>query len=131
MDHASPEPRDPLERGRHIRDGEVRQRGRVARPGATFVNAEHRSAALGLPAATFGLAALGELDPEQARPEATRAVGIISRELDKAERSIHVADDNGAACAVAIAQPRCRQLQPVPDERNVAEGIAGSEAAGV
>jgi hypothetical protein len=105
MDHASPEPGDLLERGRHIRDGEVRQRGCVARPGATFVNAEHRSAALGLPAATLGLAALGKLDTEQPRPEATRAFGITSRELDQAERSIHVADDNDAACSVAMALP--------------------------
>jgi len=64
MDHASPERGDVLERGLHIRDGEIRQRARVARPGATFVNAERRSPALGLPAATFGLAALGQLAAE-------------------------------------------------------------------
>jgi hypothetical protein len=31
---------------------------------------------------TVGLGALGEFDVEQARPEPTRAVRIISRELD-------------------------------------------------
>jgi hypothetical protein len=97
MDHASPEYSDPLERGVHIRDGEVRQRSRVARTGTTFVNAQRRSAAVALPTATFGFSALGELHAEQARPEPKRAIGVVSRELDQAKRSIHVADDNGAA----------------------------------
>lgn len=96
MDHASPQRRDLLERGLHLRDSEVGQRERVSRSGATFVNAQHRSAALGLPAATLALAPLAELDAEQARPEPPGAIRIISRELDQAERSIHVADDNAA-----------------------------------
>ena len=96
MDHASPERPDLLQRGVHVSDGEVGQRGRVAWAGATLVNAEHGSSALGLPAATFGLASLGELDAEQGRPEPTRALGIISRELDQAQRTVHAADDNGA-----------------------------------
>jgi hypothetical protein len=82
MNHASAELRHPRERVLHISHGEVRQRGRVARPGAPFVNAEHGSAAPGLPTATIGLAALGELDAEQAGPEPTCAIGIVSRELD-------------------------------------------------
>jgi hypothetical protein len=82
MDHASAQPSDLLERGLHVRDGEVRERGRVARTGTTFVNAERRTPAVGLPAATFGVATLGEIDAEQARPEPKRAIGIISRELD-------------------------------------------------
>jgi hypothetical protein len=82
MDHASPKPPDLPKRGLHIRNGEIRQRGRVARTDTTFVNAKRRTPAVGLPAATFGLAALGELDAEQPRPEAKRAVGIISRKLD-------------------------------------------------
>jgi hypothetical protein len=43
------------------------------------------------------LAALGELDAEQARPEATRTVGVISRELDQPKWCVHPADDNGAS----------------------------------
>ena len=82
MDDASPEPLDLLERGLHIRNGEVRQRGRVARTDTTFVNAKRRTPGVGLPTATFGLAPRGELDAEQPRPEAKRAIGIISRELD-------------------------------------------------
>jgi len=66
VDHAPAERGDLLERGLHIGNGEVRQRGRVARAGATFVNAEARSSVVGLPAATFGLAALREFDPEEA-----------------------------------------------------------------
>jgi len=97
MNHASPERRDLLERGLHVRDGEVRQRGPVAGAGATFVNAKHGSATLGLPAATLGLAARGELDAQHARPELTRTVGIIRRELDQAKRCVHAADDNRAA----------------------------------
>ena len=92
MDHASPKPPDLLERSLHIRNAEVRQRGRVTRTGTTFVNAERRTHAMGLPATTFGLATLCEVDAEQPRPEAKRAIGIISRELDQAERSVHVAD---------------------------------------
>ena len=114
-----------------------------ARAGAAFVNAEQRSAALGLPAATFGLAARGELDAEQARPEATCAAGIISRELDQAERSVHAADDNGPACAVAMVQPtpsptaagsgrterrrsRCAARCPREDKRRPRDSIAGA-----
>jgi len=82
MDHASPERLDLLKRALHIRDGEVRQRECVAWTGTTFVNADRRTPAVGLPAVTFGLAALGELDAEQARPEPQRPSGIISRELD-------------------------------------------------
>lgn len=82
MDHASAQRGDFFERGFHVGHVEIRQRDGVARPGATFVNAEYRSPALGLPALTFELAALGELDAEEARPEPTRAIGIISRELD-------------------------------------------------
>lgn len=66
MDHASPKRSHLLKRGLHIVHGEVRQRGRVAWAGASFVNAERRSPAVGLPAATFALAALGEFDAEQA-----------------------------------------------------------------
>ena len=82
MYHASPKPPDLLERGLHIRDGEVRQRRGVAGTNTTFVNTERRTHAVGLPAATFGLAALSELDTEQPRPEAKRAIRIISRELN-------------------------------------------------
>lgn len=82
MDHASAQRGDLLECRVHIGHGEIRQRGRVAWAGATFVNAEHGSPALSLPAATFGLGALGELDAEEAGPEPTRAIGIISREFD-------------------------------------------------
>ena len=82
MDHASPKPLDLLERGLQIGDGEVRQRGRVPRTATTIVNAERRTPAVSLPPATFGLAALGELDTEQQRPEPKRAVGIISWKLD-------------------------------------------------
>jgi hypothetical protein len=96
MDHASSEPPDLPERGLHIGDGEVRQRGRVARTGTTLVNAHRRTPTLALPAATLGLAALGELNPEQARPEPKCAIWIISRKLDQAERSVHIPDDNGA-----------------------------------
>ena len=64
VDHGPAEPSDLLERSLHIGDGEIRQRGRVAWAGATFVDAEHGSPALGLPAAAFGLAALGELNAE-------------------------------------------------------------------
>ena len=46
------------------------------------MNAERRTPAVALPAATLGLAALDELDAKQARPEPTRAIGIISRKLD-------------------------------------------------
>ena len=95
MDHASAKRGDLFERGFHVPDCEVGQRDGVARAGATFVNAEPRRPALGLPAATLGLATLGEVDAEQARPEPTRAVGIISRELDQAERSVHAGQDNG------------------------------------
>ena len=55
-----------LKRGVHIGDGEVRQRRGVARTGAAFMNAEHRSTALALPAAAFFRSALGEVDAEQA-----------------------------------------------------------------
>jgi hypothetical protein len=96
MDHASPKRFDLLERGIHVSDREVGQGSRIARAGTTFVDAERRSTALGLPAAAFGVAAPRELDSEQARPEPTRAVGIISGELDQAERSVHVPDDNDA-----------------------------------
>ncbi len=112
MDHAFPKRRDPLERAVHVNDGEVGQRGRVAPGGATFVNAEQTSPAPGLAAATFGLPALGELDAEHAGPEPTRAVGIISRELDQAERSVHAADDNGA---------RADRAAPAVGHRHVVE----------
>jgi hypothetical protein len=86
MNHASAERGDLLERRLHMVHGEIRQRGRFAWASATFVNAEHRSPAHCLPTATFDVAALVELDAEEPRPEPTRAVGIISRELDEAER---------------------------------------------
>src|SRR6516165_165388 len=89
MDHGSPQRSDLLERGLQVRDGEIGQRSGVAGSGATFVNPERRGALLGLPAATLILAPLGELDSEEARPESTRTVGIISRELDQPERSVH------------------------------------------
>jgi hypothetical protein len=57
---------------------------------------------MGLPAATFGLAALPELDVQQTRPKPPRALGIISRKLDQAERSAHATDDNVGAAPVAI-----------------------------
>ncbi len=82
MDHAPSERRDPFERDLQVSDGEVGQRGRVARAGTTLVNAEQEPRC-GLPAATLGVAALGELDAEQTGPEATRAVGVVSRELDR------------------------------------------------
>ena len=82
MDHASPQPPDLLERGLHVRDAEVRQRGRVAWTGTTFMNAERKSPAVGLPAATFCFATLGKIDAEQPRPEPKSAIRIISRELD-------------------------------------------------
>jgi hypothetical protein len=104
MDHASTEASDLLERGVHIRDGEVRQRGRIARTRTAFVNAQRRIPAVGLPAATFGLIALGERDAEQPRPEPQRAIGIISRKLDQPERSVHVADDNGVASRSACGR---------------------------
>jgi hypothetical protein len=103
MDHASPQRPDLLERGLHITDAEVRQRGRVARPGTTFVNANRRTLAMALPAATFGLTALGQVDAEQPRPEPKRAIGLISRKLDQAKRSLHAADDNRAACHGALS----------------------------
>lgn len=65
MDHASTQRFDVLERGVHFRDGEIGQRRRVAGTGATFVNAERWGPAPGLPATTFGFAALSEFDAEQ------------------------------------------------------------------
>ena len=65
MDHASTQRGDLLERGLHIGDGEIRQRGSIAWARATFVNAEHKRRTLGLPTATFGRAALGEFDSEE------------------------------------------------------------------
>jgi hypothetical protein len=82
MDHASPQQPHPLERRLHILDAYVRQRSRVARTATTFVNAERETPAVGLPATTFGLAALGQIDAEQPRPEPKCAIGIISRKLD-------------------------------------------------
>ena len=64
MDHASAQRRDPLERRLHVGNGEVGQRSRIARADATLVNAEGWSLALGLPAAPFGLAPLGDLNTE-------------------------------------------------------------------
>ena len=66
MDHASAQRGHLLERGVHLGHSEIRQRGRVAWPNATFVNAQHWSPALSLPTATFELAALGEFDAEEA-----------------------------------------------------------------
>jgi hypothetical protein len=82
MDHAPSQRRDLLERGVHVSDCEVGQGSSVARAGATFVDAERRSTASGLPATAFGLAAPGELHAEQPRPEPTRPIGIISGKLD-------------------------------------------------
>ena len=102
MDHSSAQRADLLQCGLHIGDGEIRQRCRVAGPSATFVNTDYGSAALRLPTAAFGLAPLGELDAEQSRPEPTRAIGVISWELDEAERSVHIADDNGRSATAAM-----------------------------
>ena len=82
MDHASPERGDLLERGLHIGNREIRQRCRVARAGTALVDSDHGSPALSLPAATFGLAALGQLDAEQPGPEPAGSVRIISRKLN-------------------------------------------------
>ena len=82
MDHDSAQRDDLFKRGLHIGDREIRQRSRVARASATFVNAERRSPALGLPTTTFSLAALSEVDAEEPRPESTGAGGIIGRKLD-------------------------------------------------
>ena len=66
MDDAAPESGDLHERGLHFSDREVRQRGRIARTGATLVDTKRRRPAMRLPAATLGPAALTELDAEQA-----------------------------------------------------------------
>lgn len=95
MDHAAPEGADAGQRRFHVSNGEVRQGGRVAGAGATLVNAQSGTHAAGLPAAPLDLRALGEFATEQARPEPTCAVRVISWELDKTERSAHVSDHSG------------------------------------
>jgi len=112
MDHASAKRRDLLERGIHVRDGEVGQRGRISWAAATFVNAERRSPALGLPASTLGFAALDELDAKQARPEPARAVGIVSRELDQPKQCVHAADDSRARAVTRDALSAGATWQP-------------------
>lgn len=82
MDNASTESLDLVERRVHVVNGEVGQRNRVARARATLVDSDLRIPGVCLPAAAFGLAAVGELGTEQTRPELPRATGIISGKLD-------------------------------------------------
>ena len=86
MDNAPAQSLDLAERRVHVGDGEVGQRDRVARTRATLVDADGGIPGVCLPAAAFGLAALGQLDAEQIRPEPPRAVWIIGGELDEGER---------------------------------------------
>ena len=76
MDHAPAQRLDLAERRVHVSDREIGKRDRVAGTGAALVDPDSGSTAVCLPAATLGLAALGQLDAEQVRPESPRASNI-------------------------------------------------------
>jgi hypothetical protein len=82
MDNASPQSLHLVERRVHVSNGEVGQRDRVARALATLVDSDVGIPGVCLPAAAFGLAAIGDLGAEQTRPEFPRALGIIGGKLD-------------------------------------------------
>ncbi len=96
--HDGPSERlNALERTGEILDGEVGQRERVTRSASAQVHAERGLAHVRLPALTFGvLAARGQLDVEQAGPEAPRALGVIGGKLDQRQRTTgHRSHDSG------------------------------------
>ena len=86
MDDLAPERTDPLERGIHIRNGEVGERHPIAGSRSSLVEAERRVAAVGLPTLALTLATVLEFDLQEFAPERTGSFGIIRRELDESDR---------------------------------------------
>src|SRR5947209_11353508 len=82
MDNAPAQRLDLAERRVHVSDREVGQRDRVAGTGAALVDAYRGVPGVCLPAAAFGLAAVGQLDAEEIRPEPSRAAWIVGGGLD-------------------------------------------------
>jgi hypothetical protein len=69
---------------REVGDGEVGQRGAVARARSALVQAEHeRTRFPRLKATALALLSLFEARPEQAFPEAPGALDVVGRELDQ------------------------------------------------
>ena len=85
MDDLAPERTDTLERGVHVRDGEVGERHPIAGPRPSLMEAECGVAAVGLPAFALTLATILEINLQEFAPESTGSFGIISRELDESD----------------------------------------------
>jgi hypothetical protein len=85
MDHTAAQPAHPLQRERHVGDGEIRQRCRVSRPAAARVDTDSGPRAAGLMPGALPLDALLEAAVEQLFPEAARPLGLISGELDQGQ----------------------------------------------
>ena len=85
VDDLAPERTDPLERGVHVRDGEVGKRHPIAGPRPSLVEAERGVAAVGLPAFALTLATILEFDLQESAPEPTGSFGVIGRELDESD----------------------------------------------
>ena len=86
MDDAAAERLDPLERLREIVDGEVGQGERVSGAAPPFVDADRRDGRTRLPAGSLPLASRLQRNAQQAAPEASRALGVVGRELDQRQR---------------------------------------------
>ncbi len=85
MDDLAAERTDALERGVHVRDGEVGERHPIAGTGPSLVEAECGVSAVGLPAFALTLVTIPEFNLQEFAPEATGSFGIISRELDESD----------------------------------------------
>jgi hypothetical protein len=86
MDHAPTERRDPLKRRGDIDHREVRQRKGITWPASARVHSDRRCPRACLPALSLRTFASLQLNAEELRPEASCALGIISRELDEGQR---------------------------------------------
>src|SRR5262245_13696096 len=73
----------PLERCRQIVDGEVRQRGGIARTRSSLVQTHAEAVAIGLPAGSGLARPRHELRAQEPLPEAACASRIVGRELDQ------------------------------------------------
>ena len=85
MHDASTKRFDSRQRAGKVSNLEVRKRKGVSGTGAARVDAERRSSRVRLPALSFSVSPSLELDTEKLAPEATSALGVVSRELDQGE----------------------------------------------
>jgi hypothetical protein len=115
MDHAAAQRAYPLERERHVGHGEIRQRCRVARPGAARMDPDRGPRAARLTPGALALEALLEAVIEQLFPEAARPLGVIRGEFDQRQaRAGHAPNATARSSTIGHVQTRRGRTRAAP-----------------